>query len=699
MDAIKTEPQPKMSVIVPVYKGIRWIGDCLDSLAAQTLADSDFEIVLIFNGPDDGSLALAQAYRDAHPTLEIQLLSSDVASAARARNVGTNMARGVYVTWLDCDDWISPEYLELLLTSARDGVVPLAQIVNVSPDGSFDDSNLINSSILGLDDHLPSPSSFPRALSFMTCKLLTADMARAVPFDETLRSGEDVAVYAGMYARYDFRISTLPALAGAKYYRRLSEDSVSRQPPTYDFLVTQRLDVISSLNRSLAHSRPEARPLITSFINSQASFVRRFFNSHPEDRTRISEDLVRRNFTYFPWINWFDDVERLVVAFNFLPYADTGAMVMAKRIREIGEGVDVISHRMDNVRKAQPENLSVGRPYVQRAHSIPGPAYFGSPLAISDFVRKGLGVIKDWEAQGRIYKEVYSRCMWPASHYLAAAYKIQRPDVRWVAEFSDPVQIDSAGLHRVSALNDDSLFDDFIKAAEAMAKRILKSARDVYAWTEYIPYIFADELVFTNKNQMEFMISYADPVFHPIIRAKAVVKEQPTLAPAFYDLVPGDFQSEDGKINIGYFGQFYATRGLNEVIEAIAALPDNVKNVIRLHIFTSGVPAAKSSVDSLGLTESVRINEQLPYFEFLNTAKKFDCLLVNDAQTEGVHEINPYLPSKLSDYVGSGTDIWAIVESGSVLSSLSTTYQTEIGDVPSAVRVLMAMAGAEISRI
>ena len=43
----------------------------------------------------------------------------------------------------------------------------------------------------------------------------------------------------------------------------------------------------------------------------------------------------------------------------------------------------------------------------------------------------------------------------------------------------------------------------------------------------------------------------------------------------------------------------------------------------------------------------------LVFFEFLNLTTKFDCLIVNDANTKDYKEINPYLPSKLSDYLGS----------------------------------------------
>ena len=57
-------------------------------------------------------------------------------------------------------------------------------------------------------------------------------------------------------------------------------------------------------------------------------------------------------------------------------------------------------------------------------------------------------------------------------------------------------------------------------------------------------------------------------------------------------------------------------------------------------------------------------------------------------------DINPYLPSKISDYRGSGTPIWSIVEPGSVLSTLTTAYRSTLGDAEGALRVIREIIAA-----
>ena len=50
--------------------------------------------------------------------------------------------------------------------------------------------------------------------------------------------------------------------------------------------------------------------------------------------------------------------------------------------------------------------------------------------------------------------------------------------------------------------------------------------------------------------------------------------------------------------------------------------------------------------------------------------------------------MNPYLPSKWSDYAGAGVDVWAVVEPGSILSTMPTAYRSVVGDASAAADVL-----------
>lgn len=103
---------PQISVIVPVYKAEKYIEACVKSILAQTY--TDFELILVEDGSPDGSGAICDAL--AKTDDRIRVIHKENGGAATARNAGLDAARGDYIAFIDGDDLIHPQYLELLLT-------------------------------------------------------------------------------------------------------------------------------------------------------------------------------------------------------------------------------------------------------------------------------------------------------------------------------------------------------------------------------------------------------------------------------------------------------------------------------------------------------------------------------------------------------------------------------------------------------
>lgn len=103
-----------ISIIVTVYKVKDFLPCCLDSIIAQTF--QDWECLLIDDGSPDGSALICDAYalRD-HRFKVIHKLNGGVSAA---RQTGVDIAKGEYVIHVDADDWIEPNYLELLYNKA-----------------------------------------------------------------------------------------------------------------------------------------------------------------------------------------------------------------------------------------------------------------------------------------------------------------------------------------------------------------------------------------------------------------------------------------------------------------------------------------------------------------------------------------------------------------------------------------------------
>lgn len=106
---------PKISVIIPVYNVEKYLHTCLDSILAQTF--TDFELILIDDGSPDSSGKICDEY--AEKDSRIRVFHQENQGQAAARNFGVNQAKADWIHFVDSDDIIHPQMLEILF----DGVV------------------------------------------------------------------------------------------------------------------------------------------------------------------------------------------------------------------------------------------------------------------------------------------------------------------------------------------------------------------------------------------------------------------------------------------------------------------------------------------------------------------------------------------------------------------------------------------------
>ena len=106
--------QPLISVIVPVYMVSDYLDRCIKSLIIQKY--SNFELILVDDGsPDDCSLKCDEwTEKDAR----IKVIHKPNGGQAEARNYGMKIARGEFVSFIDSDDYVSDDFLEVLLYNA-----------------------------------------------------------------------------------------------------------------------------------------------------------------------------------------------------------------------------------------------------------------------------------------------------------------------------------------------------------------------------------------------------------------------------------------------------------------------------------------------------------------------------------------------------------------------------------------------------
>ncbi|MCK9795021.1 CDP-glycerol:glycerophosphate glycerophosphotransferase [Isoptericola sp. 4D.3] len=102
-----------MSVVVPVYNVERYVGECLESILAQT--HRRLEVVVVDDGSPDDSISVVQ--RIAARDRRVRVVRQENAGLGAARNTGVRHARGSMLCFVDSDDTVPPNAVEAMLTS------------------------------------------------------------------------------------------------------------------------------------------------------------------------------------------------------------------------------------------------------------------------------------------------------------------------------------------------------------------------------------------------------------------------------------------------------------------------------------------------------------------------------------------------------------------------------------------------------
>lgn len=687
--------RPGISVVVATHKAESRISVLLNSILNQEMAPGFFEFIFVINGQLDSTPEILKEFSEGNPELNIRWCFASTKGAGNARNLGMQLASFEYLTFVDDDDEIEPNFLSTAFDNCGPNTVVLSPIHNVDSDGQLIVDNVLNQRIMSLNGQETQPAAIPWAFGFNACKTIPTGLARKFEYRTDLDSGEDLVFFANFLTAESFQVKPLKYESNA-YLRHLRDDSVSRRNESFEFNVLQRLDCVSALDAQLTEimpkgTEPEATP-VNALRQAQFGFVQRYLENNPSVAESVNNELAIRRIFDFPWNRVSNSQSStLVFSYCFPPFVDSAGVVAAKVIAAEGKRVDVISNDMSINRYTDKSLNFLCNRWINRSEQLKTPTSFAGSDHVAQFATAALKKAEEWNYLNNGYERVYSRAMWIGSHVAAILFAERHPEVKWQAEFSDPLKYDASHNLRVGSITENF-------ATKQMAKAIKSRGFDpdfcktIFELVELSTILVADELVFTNTNQLEYMASdYSDPKLREIIAKKAIVRNHPSPVAEAYTVSETSLQLPHDVINIGYFGSFYPNRGLHEVFPALANLTLDERRKLRLHVFSNKKDEVKSAAEAAGIEALVYSRSFLPYMEFLNAATKFDVLLVNDVQRNEKMLINPFLPSKYSDYKGAGSKIWAIVDEGSPLSNTELDYKSRVGNIPSIIKSLKAI--------
>ena len=108
----------KVSIIVPLFNAEKFAKRCIESVLMQTF--KNYELILIDDGSKDKTGEICDKY--AEKDTRIKVIHKNNGGVSSARNTGLDMAKGEWITFLDADDWIEPNFLLIVDNNSNDSI-------------------------------------------------------------------------------------------------------------------------------------------------------------------------------------------------------------------------------------------------------------------------------------------------------------------------------------------------------------------------------------------------------------------------------------------------------------------------------------------------------------------------------------------------------------------------------------------------
>lgn len=113
---MENNDQKKVSLVIPVYNAENYLDRCIDSIISQTY--KNIEVIFIDDGSKDNSWEILKSYKLRYPDV-IYSYHQENMGVSKTRNKGIQLATGDYIMFMDNDDYIDSNYIEVFVSEIR----------------------------------------------------------------------------------------------------------------------------------------------------------------------------------------------------------------------------------------------------------------------------------------------------------------------------------------------------------------------------------------------------------------------------------------------------------------------------------------------------------------------------------------------------------------------------------------------------
>lgn len=198
-----------ISIIVPIYNKEDYLPQCLDSIINQSY--TNFEVLLVNDGSTDSSGIICQEY--AERDSRFRYIEKENGGVSSARNLGLERSEGAYITFIDSDDWVEFNYLEVLYNALRENNadVAISSYKSYYLDGKFylrvyssQEEEFLRIGKRNRDvflEEFPKLGKLNHDFHCIASKLFKRELLESQKFDESINYGEDLYFFFNLYLK------------------------------------------------------------------------------------------------------------------------------------------------------------------------------------------------------------------------------------------------------------------------------------------------------------------------------------------------------------------------------------------------------------------------------------------------------------------------------------------------------------------
>lgn len=305
-----------ISIIIPVYNVEKYLDRCIISILKQSF--KNWELILLNDGSTDKSGEICDKYKRIDN--RIRVIHKKNTGVSSTRNLGINLSKGEYITFVDSDDWIECDYLELMYKSI------IEMNVDVIVTGCvYEDKNGVNNPFKKgepiIYEKNEAKKEFLKQNKFIwtICdKLYKAELLKKVKLDTHLKIAEDMLLFWNILNSIE-RIGYVPLY---KYhYDRVASKTMNShfERKWFDSLYVKKLIYYDAKNISLEHKLLAKSIYVGELVGLSKKVLvygKKYY------LLRILQSKIRKNWIYgiiYPFSNVLTLKQRIGIFFFLLP--------------------------------------------------------------------------------------------------------------------------------------------------------------------------------------------------------------------------------------------------------------------------------------------------------------------------------------------------------------------------------------------